>query len=114
MCAYSHDAALRYYSFLVRLHVPSKSPALHVEEAYRHYSIRYDRAEYPACMHTVSAIWLWPTVLVYNWQERCSPSPLLIAATATAGGRPWPRGRLNFGRIPAGAEPALRSLSLCL
>ena len=53
MCAYSHDAAQCNYSFLVKLHVPSKSPALHVEEVYHDYPVRYDRAEYPACMHMV-------------------------------------------------------------
>ena len=66
MCAYSHDAALCNYSFLVGLHVPSKSPALHVEEVNRDYPIRYDRADMlPACT-SVSAIWLRPTVLVHN------------------------------------------------
>ena len=51
MCAYSHDAALYNTSFLVRLNVPSTSPALHAEEVYCDYPITYDRAEYPACMH---------------------------------------------------------------
>ena len=37
-----------------------------MEEVYRDCPIGYDHAEYRACMHTVSAIWLWPTVLVYN------------------------------------------------
>ena len=32
MCAYSHDAALCNYSFLVRLYVPFKSPILYVVE----------------------------------------------------------------------------------
>ena len=34
VCAYSHDAALCTYSFLVRLYVPSKSPTLYEVEVY--------------------------------------------------------------------------------
>ena len=30
------------------------------------FPIRYDRTEYPACMHAVSAICLWATVRVCN------------------------------------------------
>ena len=34
VCAYSHNIALCNYSFLVRLHVPSKSPILYVVQVY--------------------------------------------------------------------------------
>ena len=33
----------------------------------------YDRIEYPTCMHTVSTIYLWATVLVYKTD--CYPEP---------------------------------------
>ena len=65
-CGYSLFASLCNNSFLVRLHASSKSPALYVVEVYADQPIRYDRTGYPACMHTVSVICPWATVLVYN------------------------------------------------
>ena len=47
---YSQCASLCNYSFLVRLHVSSKSPELYVVEVYADYPIRYDRTDIlPAC-----------------------------------------------------------------
>ena len=49
-CGYSLCASLCNYSFLVRLHVSSKSPELYVVEVYADYPIRYDRTDIlPAC-----------------------------------------------------------------
>ena len=66
MCAYSHTAALCNYSFLVRYARSSKSPIC----TWKKYTLitpsGMTDAVYPACMHAVSAICLWATVLVYN------------------------------------------------
>ena len=97
MCAYSHDAALCNYSFLVRWHVPSKSPVCTWKKYTSATPSGLTDAEYPACMHTVSAICLWATVLVYNtdlgYRPRCKP----LTCTGVI---LWRRGELGCLRVP--------------
>ena len=66
VCAYSHTAALSNYSFLVRYARSSKSPIC----TWKKYTLitpsGMTDAVCPACMHAVSAICPWATVLFYN------------------------------------------------
>ena len=66
MCAYSRDAALCNYSFLVRFHAHPSLQCCTWQKYTSDFPIRYDRTDYPACMHAVSAICPWATVLVFN------------------------------------------------
>ena len=48
------------------MHLPKhlhSQPRMHSVHIYHNW---YDRTECPACMHAVSAICLWTTVLIYN------------------------------------------------
>ena len=65
-CGYSQYASLCNYSFLVRQHVSSKSLVCTWKKYTLITSSGMTDAEHPACMHTVSAICVWATVLVYN------------------------------------------------
>ena len=82
-CAYSHTAALCNYSFLVRYARSFKSPICSWKKYTLITPLGMTDAVCPSCMHAVSAICPWATVLVYN---SCHACKRLCSRTRKLGG----------------------------